>query len=89
MKIEHNSLSLEEDHLTIKIADSAEELNEITFRYGFGGITDIKVGPYDGYLYVLSLDQGGDECKPSHPNRACIPYSHTVEGHIFRVVPAI
>src|SRR5215208_4410052 len=71
-----------------KVADGAEELEEVIFGYGFGGITDIKIGPYDGYLYVLSLDRGGDECKPQYPDRACIPYSSKVEGHIFRVIPA-
>jgi aldose sugar dehydrogenase len=72
-----------------KLADKAEELEDIIFGYGFGGITDIKIGPYDGYLYVLSLDRGGDECKPQYPNRSCIPYSSTIEGHIFRIVPAV
>lgn len=71
-----------------KVVDKVEELDEVIFGLGFGGITDIKIGPYDGYLYVLSLDRGGDECKPSHPGRACIPYSSTVEGHIFRIIPA-
>ena len=71
-----------------KVANGAEELEEVIFGYGFGGITDIKIGPYDGYLYVLSLDRGGDECKPQYPDRACIPYSSTVEGHIFRIIPA-
>jgi len=71
-----------------KVANGAEELEEVIFGYGFGGITDIKIGPYDGYLYVLSLDRGGDECKPQYPDRACIPYSSKVEGHIFRVIPA-
>jgi glucose/arabinose dehydrogenase len=39
-----------------KIADNTQnmqELKDITFAKGLGGITDIKVGP-DGYLYVLS-----------------------------------
>jgi aldose sugar dehydrogenase len=71
-----------------KLADNAQELEDIIFGHGFGGITDIKIGPYDGYMYVLSLDRGGDECKPQYPDRSCIPYSSTVEGHIFRIVPA-
>ena len=71
-----------------KVANDAEELEEIIFGHGFGGITDIKIGPYDGYMYVLSLDRGGDECKPQYPERSCIPYSSTEEGHIFRIVPA-
>ena len=77
-------LSLE-GPLEDKIADNVEELREVIFGQGFGGITDIKVGP-DGYLYVLSLDRGGDECKPSKPGRPCIPYSSKVEGHIFRII---
>ena len=28
------------------------------FGEGFGGITDLKVGPTDGYLYVLSIGNG-------------------------------
>src|SRR5215208_632 len=32
-------------------------LDEITFGEGFGGITDLEVGP-DGYLYVVSIGQG-------------------------------
>jgi aldose sugar dehydrogenase len=71
-----------------KLADNPQELEDIIFGHGFGGITDIKIGPYDGYMYVLSLDRGGDECKSQYPDRSCIPYSSTVEGHIFRIVPA-
>jgi glucose/arabinose dehydrogenase len=71
-----------------KVADNVEELDDIVFGYGFGGITDIKIGPYDGFLYVLSLDQGGDECKPEYPDRSCIPYSSTMEGHIYRISTA-
>lgn len=36
-----------------KVADDKEELKQILFGEGFGGITDIEEGP-DGYLYVLS-----------------------------------
>ena len=39
--------------LNDKVADSDEELEDIIFSRGLGGITDIEVGP-DGYLYVLS-----------------------------------
>jgi aldose sugar dehydrogenase len=43
-----------------KIADTSEELDEsnIVFAKGFGGITDLEVGPYDGYLYVVSIGDG-------------------------------
>jgi aldose sugar dehydrogenase len=57
-----------------KIADSHRELEEnkdVIFGKGFGGIilnersfkefgaiTDLEVGPYDGYLYILSYGQG-------------------------------
>jgi glucose/arabinose dehydrogenase len=39
------------------IANSPDVLDQIMFGKGFGGITDIKVNPYDGYLYVLTFDQ--------------------------------
>jgi aldose sugar dehydrogenase len=73
--------------LNDKLADNADELKEVIFGYGFGGITDIKIG-LEGYLYILSLDEGGSECKPQYPDRACIPYSSSVEGHILRIIPA-
>lgn len=45
-------LELEGD-LEDKIADDQDELDPVIFGTGFGGITDIQVGP-DGYLYVLA-----------------------------------
>jgi hypothetical protein len=39
------------------VADSDAELQEIILGTGFGGITDLKVGP-DGLLYVLSFGLG-------------------------------
>ena len=47
-----------------KIADDVDELEGVIFGQGFGGITDLEVGP-DGYLYVLSLHQGGSNCSSS------------------------
>ena len=41
------------------IANSDEELSEVTLGTGFLGITDIETGP-DGYLYVLTYDQEAD-----------------------------
>ena len=46
-----------EGPLADKIADTPVEMQEIIFGEGFGGITDLEVGP-DGYLYVVSLGQG-------------------------------
>ena len=51
--------------LADKVADTDSELEAadngsdggIIFGKGFGGITDIEVGP-DGYLYVVSIGQG-------------------------------
>jgi glucose/arabinose dehydrogenase len=40
------------------IANSSDSLQQIIFGKGFGGITDLKVSPYDGCLYVLTFDQG-------------------------------
>jgi glucose/arabinose dehydrogenase len=38
------------------VANSNDTLDQIVFGRGFGGITDIKVNPYDGYLYILTLN---------------------------------
>jgi glucose/arabinose dehydrogenase len=44
--------------LADKVASSYDRIDEIVFGYGFGGITDIKVGFGDEkYLYVLTLDK--------------------------------
>jgi|SRR5215204_1300100 len=45
--------------LNDKVAESSERegLEDIIFGEGFGGITDLEVGP-DGYLYVVSLGEG-------------------------------
>jgi glucose/arabinose dehydrogenase len=40
-----------------RVADNSTELQGILFGEGFGGITDLEVGP-DGYLYVVSIGQG-------------------------------
>ncbi|MDO8684579.1 MAG: PQQ-dependent sugar dehydrogenase, partial [Armatimonadota bacterium] len=39
------------------VADNGAELQEVIVGTGFGGITDLKVGP-DGLLYVLSFSLG-------------------------------
>lgn len=43
------------DFLRDKIANTMREAQHTIFGYGFGGITDLEVGP-DGYLYVLTFD---------------------------------
>jgi glucose/arabinose dehydrogenase len=43
--------------LVDKVANSTEDSNPLIFARGFGGITDLQVGP-DGYLYVLSYTGG-------------------------------
>ena len=40
-----------------KMADTDEELQDVTFGSNFGIITDLQVGP-DGYLYVVSYGHG-------------------------------
>jgi glucose/arabinose dehydrogenase len=41
-----------------KVAQTDDELEDIIFGRDFGGITDIEVGPYDGYMYIVSITQG-------------------------------
>ncbi|MBI2875577.1 MAG: PQQ-dependent sugar dehydrogenase [Candidatus Tectomicrobia bacterium] len=43
--------------LADRVADSRSELEGLVFGTGFGGITDLKVGP-DGLLYLLSSTEG-------------------------------
>jgi glucose/arabinose dehydrogenase len=46
------------DPLADKIANTSAEMQQggIIFAKGFGPITDLEVGPYDGFLYVLTFD---------------------------------
>ena len=48
-----------ESPLNDKVSDSSAELEGIIFGEGFGAITDIQVGPHDGYLYVVSSGAKG------------------------------
>jgi aldose sugar dehydrogenase len=52
---DRKSLDLNEP-LSDKVANNREELSSIIFAHGFGGITDLEVGP-DGHLYVLAYDK--------------------------------
>jgi glucose/arabinose dehydrogenase len=36
-----------------KVADTLEDLEDVTIAQGLGIITDVEVGP-DGYLYIVS-----------------------------------
>ena len=90
----HFDLDKERTELSLKgllndrVANSYDELKERIFARGFGGITDIEVGP-DGYIYILSLYVGGGNCDPKFPNTPCIQYSSTNLGSIFRIVPTV
>ena len=44
--------------LADKMSNNSTENRDIIFGEGFGGISDLEVGPYDGYLYVVSLGHG-------------------------------
>lgn len=44
--------------LADKVSNNSTENQDIIFGEGFGGISDLEVGPYDGYLYVISLGHG-------------------------------
>lgn len=56
-KLNHDRKSLDLGKgLTDKIAQTEEELSDVVFGHGFGGITDLEVGP-DGFLYVLVYDK--------------------------------
>jgi aldose sugar dehydrogenase len=44
--------------LADKMSNNSTENRDIIFGEGFGGISDLEAGPYDGYLYVVSLGHG-------------------------------
>lgn len=70
-----------------KVVNNENETQNTIFATGFGAIMDMEIGP-DGYLYVLALYQGGDDCDPiRRPNKPCIEYDESIGGSIFRVLP--
>jgi aldose sugar dehydrogenase len=68
------------------VANSTKEVQDTIIGKGFGAITDLSLGP-DGYLYILSLYQGGDDCRIT--DNECIPYDSGIQGAIFRLIPTI
>jgi len=70
-----------------KVVNTKNETQSAIFANGFGAIMDMEIGP-DGYLYVLSLYQGGADCDPiRRPNQACIAYDKSIGGSVFRILP--
>lgn len=74
-----------EKPLLDRIVNSTAELKNTIFGTGFGGITDLEVGP-DGYLNLLALQFGGRNCDPNLPNEPCVPYTSGNMGTLFRIV---
>jgi len=56
MNPERNGFIL--DMIPDLVIDNEEEQSSIVFGNGFGSITDLVTGPDDGFLYILSLDNG-------------------------------
>ena len=62
--IYHFQLNHQRDGLVLsgalvdKVADNPQESQQAVFATGFGGVTDLQVGPEDGDLYVLSFTGG-------------------------------
>jgi glucose/arabinose dehydrogenase len=79
------ALSLE-GLLQDKMANTGDEIKTTLSGQGFGGVTDIEVGP-DGYLYVLAAYQTFNDCTPDKPGKRCISYTSTTQGTIFRIMP--
>jgi glucose/arabinose dehydrogenase len=79
-----------EGELQDKTADNLDELQDVVFGEKFGGITDMEIGP-DGYLYVLSLHQGGNNCSAEEMASLgnCVAYDSDLQGKIFRITPKV
>jgi aldose sugar dehydrogenase len=45
-------------NLADKVTNTDTETRQVIFGEGFHGVKDLKVGPSDGYLYVLSYGSG-------------------------------
>jgi aldose sugar dehydrogenase len=73
-KLNHNRTKLDlHGSLADRLAADPQELQRVIFGSGFGGITDVKVGP-DGCLYILSYYQRvGTIFKISPVNQIGIP----------------
>jgi len=54
---DRTDFNLDSPGLADRVVDNDDELASILFGEGFAGVTDIKTGP-DGFLYVLSFDDG-------------------------------
>jgi hypothetical protein len=65
-KIFHLKLNQDRNDLLLpntiknKIVAGEEDSDPIVFAENFGIITDLRVGPDDGYLYVVSGDRAAD-----------------------------
>jgi hypothetical protein len=46
--------------LADRVANNTLENEGITWGKGFGIITDMRIGPSDGYLYILSINLPND-----------------------------
>src|ERR671912_557572 len=55
-KLDEQRTGLQLDGQLADKIGSKEEIQEVVFGHGFGGITDIEVGP-DGYLYILTYSK--------------------------------
>jgi glucose/arabinose dehydrogenase len=51
---DRTDLILNSSGLADRVVNDKQELSELIFGTGFGGITDIETGP-DGFLYVLTF----------------------------------
>jgi aldose sugar dehydrogenase len=67
---DRTGLALPSGPLADKIANTPEELKEggVVLGQGFGVITDMQIGPYDGYLYILTLKGGLYRIVPTTPS---------------------
>jgi len=72
--------------LADKLANNNDELKQVIFGHGFGAITDLEIGP-DGYLYIMSLKQGGPNCDIKHPEIPCVEYNSEIKGTLHKIVP--
>ena len=81
LNLQRTELLLPKGPLADGVANSSDTLAGIVFGKGFGGITDIKVGPDDGYLYVLTFNKTQGTIYRITPATSCTITKGTVQNN--------
>lgn len=78
--VTRKGFDFENPDLADLVADTEGELEELVLGTGFGGISDLKVGP-DGLLYILSITEGKIFVVSRAPAVSCLePFVEAIQA---------